>query len=243
MLILFAIFVLLLSVKLTASFNWGCIPIAVYMSIFAIFIFREIFDFRKSIQRLSCKFCLPNTFCEKLCKSNTIYSIFKIILAIIISISLIAFLISIDIIYFIAIFFDIFIIKWLYFSWQSNSAQKQVVEEATIIYSNFVVNVLNSVLLILIFIILELLKFEAVNMSPDIFYQINEKIKHSCQVFQHILRTQEFLNKSVYAIKEIEYIGNYLFAFFYISTLSLFPVTAITFLYKQGLKLNEKLKK
>ena len=47
MLIMFAIFVLFLSVKLTASFNWGCISIVVYTTIFAILFLEKYWIFVK----------------------------------------------------------------------------------------------------------------------------------------------------------------------------------------------------
>ena len=112
-------------------------------------------------------------------------------------------------------------------------------QKASQVGAEVAINILNIFLLIVMLVSLELMYIKEVIMTPEIFSTINETVQHSCKIFQHVLRTKEFADSSIYAMRSIDGVGDILFTFFYVSTLSLFPMTAITLLYKFGIKIEQ----
>ena len=239
---LIAIFLLLVTVRLTANLEFSCWGISGFVLLFSLMIWHQLVEFKKALNLFACPACAEGSLCEKFCKSTIIYALFALVLSVVMSLSLISFLILTEKFYLLIIGMDMFVFYYLFNHWNAKRIT-ELTESASKVGAEIAINILNIFLLIVMLVSLELMYIKSVDMSPDIFVNINETVHHSCRVFQHILRTKEFTESSIYAMRNIDNIGNILFAFFYISTLSLFPVTAITLLYKFGIKMNYKIGK
>jgi len=230
------IFVLMMTVRLTTTFDLGCVGTGGYVFLFSGMIFHQLLEFKKDLVSFTCPACQEGSLCQKFCKSRFIYAIIALVLSVIMSLSLMTFLILSEKFYLLIIGMDMFVFHYLFTHWNLGK-NAEVVEGASKVISEVAINFFNILLLIVMLVALELMYIKEVQMSPEIFSTINEQVHHSCKIFQHVLRTKEFTESSIYAMRSIQGIGDYLFAFFYVSTLSLFPMTAITLLYKFGIKI------
>lgn len=233
--ILILVFLLLLSVPLTEKLHVGCVGIFVYTLIFSGMILQQLMELKKDINTFACPFCQPNSLCERFCKSVKLYAIFAFFFAVTISLSLITFLFLVTPFFYYIMFMDIFVAYYIFKS-LAKSKTKQLVQHASKIYFEIIGNVLNISLLMVMLVTLEFQMSHNLHMSPEIFGYIVKNVNHSCTLFQHLLRTKELLDISIYGLRDIKGIGNWLFGFFYISTLSLFPLLGITLLYKFAVK-------
>jgi len=238
---LILVYLFLLSVKLTSGFEYSCIITSIYTILFSSLILNQLILLKKEINQIACPFCSQNSLCQKFCKSTKIYTLFALILSVIISLSLLSFLILADYYFLIVIAIDIFVFHYLYNHWNQQKINTQLTPSGFNIYKELAVNFFNIFILLIMFVGLELYFMQNVQMSPEIFNTINETVQHNCKIFQHILRTRAFLDQSIEAMRQIDSIGHILFAFFYISTLSLFPMMAITFLFKFAIKTQYKI--
>ena len=235
---LILIFLLMISVRLTASLDWGCWGIGTFSILFTAMIFHQLLDFKKQLNKFTCPACIEGSLCQKLCKSRVIYGFVAFGLSLTMTISLLSFLVLSEKFYLLIIGMDIFVFHYLFTHWNLGM-NSELVEKANRVISEVAINFLNILLLIVMLVALELMYMKEVRMSPEIFSTINETVQHSCKIFQHVLRTKEFTDVSIYAMRGIESVGDILFTFFYVSTFSLFPMTAITLLYKFGIKLEQ----
>ena len=226
----------MVAVRLTSSLDLGCWGIGSFALLFTLIILHQLIEFKRDVNKLTCPACLEGSLCQKFCKSTLLYSTIALILSTVMSISLLSFLILSEKFFILIIGMDMFVFHYLFTHWNL-SRNNELVKDANKIVSEMAVNFLNIILLIVMLVALELMYIKEVQMSPEIFATINETVNHSCKVFQHVLRTKEFTDASIYAMRSIESIGDILFTFFYISTLSLFPMSAITLLYKFGIKI------
>ena len=233
------LFLLMVAVRLTATLDMGCWLIGAFALLFTSLIWHQLIEFKKGLNLFICPACTEGSLCQKFCRSTKVYGFISLILSLIMSISLLSFLILTERFFMLIIGMDMFVFYYLFTYWNS-SKSTELTKDAMKVASEIAVNFLNVLLLIIMLVSLELMYVKEVIMSPEIFGTINETVQHSCKVFQHILRTKEFAEQSIYAMRNIEGIGDILFSFFYISTLSLFPVTAITLLYKFGIKFDQK---
>ena len=234
------IFLLMVSVRLTTSLEIGCWGTVGYAVLFSGMIFHQLMEFKKDVTSFACPACLDGSLCQKFCRSRVVYALIALSISLIMSVSLLSFLVLTEKFFLLIVGMDIFVFHYLFTHWNLGK-NRELVQGASKIVSEVAINFFNILLLIVMLVTLELMYIREVQMSPEIFSTINETVHHSCRVFQHILRTKEFTESSIYAMRNIKEIGNLLFAFFYISTLSLFPMTAITLLYKFGIKSQLKL--
>jgi len=239
---LIIVFLLFVGVRLTSDLEFACWGTAGFTSLFSLMIWHQLLEFKKSLNLFACPACAKDSLCEKFCKSTIIYGLFALVLSVVMSLSLLSFLVLMEKFYLLIIGMDMFVFYYLFNHWNSTTIT-ELTQKASQVGAEVAINILNIFLLIVMLVSLELMYIKHVEMSPEIFVNINETVHHSCRVFQHILRTKEFTESSIYAMRNIDDIGNILFAFFYISTLSLFPITAITLLYKFGIKMNYRLTK
>jgi len=233
------IFVLMVTVILTANVNASCWIIGGFSLFFTVAIMHQLIEFKKDINKFACPACSEKSLCEKFCTSTKLYMTIAFILSVTMTISLLSFLILAENFFIMIIGMDMFVFHYLFTHWNKTKSN-QVVEDASKVVSEIAINFFNILVLIIMLIALELMYIKNINMSPEIFGIINESIQHSCTLFRHILRTKEFTDLSIYATRNIDGIGNILFTFFYISSISLFPMTAITLLYKFGIKVQYK---
>ncbi len=236
------IFLLMVSVRLTTSLDIGCWGVVGYVVLFSGMILHQLMEFKKDVASFACPACLDGSLCQKFCRSRVVYALIALSISLIMSISLLSFLVLTEKFFLLIVGMDIFVFHYLFTHWNLGK-NRELVQGASKIVSEVAINFFNILLLIVMLVALELMYIREVQISPEIFSTINETVHHSCRVFQHILRTKEFTESSIYAMRNIKEIGNLLFAFFYISTLSLFPMTAITLLYKFGIKSQLKLTK
>lgn len=234
------IFLLMVAVRLTASLEIGCWGTAGFTLLFSVMIFQQLLAFKREVNTFVCPACLEGSLCKKFCNGTLLYAIIALIFSVTMALSLLTFLVLSEKFFLLIIGMDMFVFHYLFTHWNLNK-NSELVESANKIVSELAINFFNIFLLIVMLVALELMYIKEVQMSPEIFSTINETVQHSCKVFQHILRTKEFTDSSIYAMRSIDGIGDYLFVFFYISTLSLFPMAAITFLYKFGIKTEYKL--
>ena len=234
------IFLLMLAVRLTASLDIGCWGTAIFTVLFSGMIFQQLLAFKKDVNTFVCPACLEGSLCKKFCNGTIIYALIALVLSSTMALSLLSFLVLTEKFFLLIIGMDMFVFHYLFTHWNLRK-NSELVESANKIVSELAINFFNILLLIIMLVALELMYIKEVQMSPEIFSTINETVQHSCRVFQHILRTKEFTESSIYAMRSIDGIGDILFIFFYISTLSLFPMAAITFLYKFGIKTERKL--
>jgi len=234
-----AIFLLMVAVRLTANIEVGCWLIGLFTLLFTLMIWHQLIEFKKGLNLFICPACTEGSLCQKFCRGTKVYALIAFILSLVMSVSLLSFLILTERFFILIIGMDMFVFYYLFTYWNS-STSTELTKDAMRVASEIAVNFLNVLLLIIMLVSLELMYIKEVIMTPEIFGTINDSVHHSCKVFQHILRTKEFAEQSIYAMRNIDGIGDVLFAFFYISTLSLFPVTAITLLYKFGIKFDEK---
>jgi len=232
------IFLLMISVRLTASLDWGCWGIGTFGILFTAMILHQLLDFKKQLNLFACPACKKGSLCQKFCESRVVYGLIAFGLSITMSVSLLSFLVLSEKFYLLIIGMDIFVFHYLFTHWNLGM-NSELVENANSVISEVAINFFNILLLIVMLVALELMYIKEVLMTPEIFSTINETVQHSCKIFQHLLRTKEFMDTSIYAMRSIENVGDILFAFFYVSTLSLFPMTAITLLYKFGIKVEQ----
>jgi len=233
------IFLLMVSVRLTATIDMGCWLIGGFTLIFTFAILHQLIEFKKGLNLFICPACTQGSLCQKFCQSTKLYGFIAFILSLIMSISLLTFLILTERFFILIIGMDMFVFYYLFTYWNS-SKSTELTKNAMKVAGEVAINFLNVLLLIIMLVSLELMYIKEVIMTPEIFGTINESVQHSCKLFQHVLRTKEFTEQSIYAMRNIDGVGDILFSFFYISTLSLFPVTAITLLYKFGAKFDRK---
>jgi len=229
------IFLLMIAVRLTSNLDFGCWGIGGFTLLFTAMILHQLLAFKRDINKITCPACTEGSLCQKFCQGKILYFFIALLLSVVMSLSLLSFLILSEKFYLLIIGMDMFVFHYLFTHW-NQTKNKEFVKDANKVLSEVAINFFNILLLIIMLVALELMYIKEVQMSPEIFSTINETVQHSCKVFQHILRTKEFTELSIYAMRNIESIGDILFAFFYISTLSLFPMTAITLLYKFGVK-------
>lgn len=229
-------FLLLLSLKFSALYNCQCYDILGYVSLFGLIITTQLIIFKRAFKTLFCIHCIEGSFCQKFCKSVVLYGFFALILGVVMALSLVAFLSLIDIYFFIFIFIDMLFFYFLYTRW-NRSPNTQLKADASIFASHLVINVINSLVLIAFLVGFELFTLMEVHFSPDIFAHINNTIMHHCKLFQDILRTKAFMMETIYATRSIESIGEIIFAFLYVSTLSIIPMSAITMLFKFAIRI------
>ncbi len=233
------IFVLMVVVRLTANLDLGCWLIGSFTILFTGAILHQLIEFKKDLNKFACPACADGSLCQKFCTSTKLYTIVAFVLSLIMAISLLSFLVLTEKFFLLIIGMDIFVFHYLFTHWNKTKT-KELVKDATKVGGEIAINFFNILLLIIMLVALELMYIKDIHMNPEIFGVINDTVQHSCKVFQHIIRTKEFTDSSIYAMRNIEGIGNILFTFFYISTLSLFPMTAITLLYKFGIKIEYK---
>ena|GEM_PF-3499219 len=234
------IFLLMISVRLTASMDWGCWGIGTFTVLFTAMIFHQILDFKRQLNKFACPACIEGSLCRKFCESRVIYGLIALGLSLTMALSLLSFLVLSEKFYLLIIGMDIFVFHYLFTHWNLGM-NSELVESANRVMSDVAINFFNILLLIVMLVALELMYIKEVAITPEIFSTINETVQHSCKIFQHLLRTKEFTDSSIYAMRNIEGVGDILFTFFYISTLSLFPMTAITLLYKFGIKTEQNI--
>jgi hypothetical protein len=234
-------FILIVVVKFTAHLDFGCWLIGGFIALFAGIILHQLIEFKRDLNQFVCPFCADGSLCKSFCKSIKIYTIVAVVLSFIMSVSLLSFLILTDALFLAFVFLDIFIFYYIFTRW-NRLQTKELVEDAKKVGSEAIINFLNVLVLIIALVSLELSNIKDVQFTPEIFEFINENVVHSCKIFRHILRTKEFMELSMYAIRNIGEIGAILFTFLYISSLSVFPMTAITLLYKFGIKIEYKIK-
>lgn len=230
------IFILMIAVRLTSDLEMGCCGTGFFTLLFTGAILHQLLDFKKDINKFTCPACVEGSLCQKFCKSRVLYGVIALVLSVTMSLSLLSFLVLSEKFFLLIIGMDMFVFHYLFTHW-NETRSSELVEGANKVVSEVAINFFNILLLIVMLVALELMYIKEVQMSPEIFSTINETVQHSCKVFQHILRTKEFTDSSIYAMRTIDGIGDVLFVFFYISTLSLFPMTAITLLYKFGIKI------
>jgi hypothetical protein len=228
-------FALIVAVKLTTNLDAGCGLIGIFTLIFSSAILHQLIEFKKDLNKFACPACTDDSLCHKLCTSTKLYTIVAVVISLVMAISLLSFIVLAENFFLLIIGMDIFVFHYLFTHWNSTNTN-ELVQDAKKVGAEVIINFLNILLLIVMLVALELMYIKDVQMSPEIFGTINEQVQHSCKVFQHILRTKEFTDSSIYAIRNIDGIGNILFTFFYISTISIFPMTAITLLFKFGIK-------
>ena len=233
------IFIMMVAVRLTADMPNGCWIIGGFTVAFSLMIWQQLIEFKRNLNKFTCPACAEGSLCQKFCRSTTVYGIFALGLSVIMSISLLSFLVLTQKFYLLIIGMDMFVFYYLFNHW-NNTETAELTKDAMQVGSEIAVNVLNVLLLMIMLVSLELMYIKEVQMTPEIFGTINDTIHHSCKVFQHVLRTREFTDSSIYAMRNIEGVGSILFSFFYISTLSFFPITAITLLYKFGAKMQHR---
>ena len=229
------IFILMVAVRLTTSLDYGCWTIGIFTVLFTGAIFHQLLDFKKDINKFTCPACVEGSLCQKFCQGRVVYGLIALGLSLTMTLSLLSFLILSEKFFLLIIGMDMFVFHYLFTHWNLTK-NSELVHSANKLVSEVAINFFNILLLIIMLVALELMYIKDIQMSPEIFSTINETVQHSCKVFQHILRTKEFTDSSIYAMRSIDGIGDLLFVFFYISTLSLFPMTAITLLYKFGIK-------
>lgn len=230
------IFMLMIAVRLTSSLEVGCWSTGIFTLLFTGAIFHQLLDFKKDINKFTCPACVEGSLCQKFCKSRVAYGLIALTLSLTMALSLLSFLVLSEKFFLLIIGMDMFVFHYLFTHW-NETRSSELVDGANKVVSEVAINFFNIILLIIMLVALELMYIKEVQMNPEIFATINESVQHSCRVFQHILRTKEFTDSSIYAMRSIDGIGDVLFTFFYISTLSLFPMTAITLLYKFGIKI------
>ncbi len=236
------IFILLVLAKYTGSIEANCWIVGGFIILFSGAITHQLLEFKKDLNEFACHACIEGSICQRFCKSEKIYAIFAIGLSIIMSLSLISFLILADDFYIAILFMDIFVFHYIFTDFNKSNNQ-QLVKSATKVWKEIAINIGNVLLLVLMLIALELMHIKNIQINPEIFSIINDKVHHSCIIFQHLLRTLEFFNSSMYATRSIEGIGDSLFVFIYITSISMFPMIAITLLYKFGIKTYYKFRK
>ena len=234
------VFLLMVAVRLTATMQVGCWLVLSFTMLFTLMIWHQLVEFKKALNLFACPACAEGSLCQKFCRSTLLYGLVALVISTVMSLSLISFLTLTEKFYFLIIGMDMFLFYYLFNHWNA-TAITELRENASKIGSEIAINLLNVLLLIILLVISELMYLKEVQLTPEIFGTINESVNHSCRVFQHVLRTKEFTESSIYAMRNIEGIGNLLFTFFYISTLSLFPVTGITLLYKFGIKMDYRI--
>ena len=233
------IFIMMVAVRLTADMENGCWIIGGFTTIFSLMIWQQLIEFKRNLNKFTCPACAEGSLCQKFCQSTTIYALFALGLSVVMTLSLLSFLVLTQKFYLLIIGMDMFVFYYLFNHW-NNTQSAELTKDAMQVGSEIAVNVLNVLLLMIMLVSLELMYIKEVQMTPEIFGTINDTVHHSCKIFQHILRTREFTDSSIYAMRNIEGVGSLLFSFFYISTLSFFPITAITLLYKFGAKMQHR---
>jgi hypothetical protein len=234
------IFTLLVAVIFTATSNTGCYTVGGFILIFTVAIMHQLIEFKKGVNKFACPACSKNSLCEKFCTSTKLFAVIAFFLSIIMSVSLISFLLLTEKFFILIIGMDVFVFHYFYTQWNKTQSN-QLVGDASKVVGEVAINFFNILILLVMLIALEFMYAKSIDMNPDIFYTIKEKIHHSCKLFEYLLRTKELTNTTIYLLRNIEQIGDILFSFFYISTLSLLPMTAITLLYKFGIKMEQKI--
>ncbi|KIM09392.1 MAG: hypothetical protein KU28_01890 [Sulfurovum sp. PC08-66] len=219
--------------------TFGCWWVLSFASIFAAMIWHQLLAFKRDINTFACPFCHEGSLCERFCRSVWLFGMVSAVMAIVMALSVMAFLTMMHPYFWVILFLDLFFFYTLMSRWNV-SKSNQLKPQAMGIVGQLVVNMLNVALLTVAIMGVDWSVTPHHEIDAELFAYINAHVTHACTIFQHLLRTQAFLEHAIFGLRAIEGVGQWLFGFFYIASLSFFPLLGITLLYKFGLTFGAK---
>lgn len=225
---------LLVGVRFTVDMDFGCWFIGAYISLFSVFILIQLYNLKKGINQFACPACVDGSWCKKICTGSLFFLPVGICLSVIMSISLVSFLVTINLHFIMYMIVDA-VLFYMIINKINNNNYADITLKANAVVKEIVGNFFNILILTAFFVFVEL--YDAKDIPMDfvgICNGVEQTIHNSCGLFQDLLRTQEALQRVIFATKNINGIGEYLFPILYLSSLSLLPLTAITLLYRFG---------
>jgi len=222
--------VLLVGIKFTTSF--GCLVIVGYVFVVGMMIFSQLLYFKTQMEKFVCSsYFKDGSLLRKICVSKKIYVIVAFFLAIMLSFSLLIFVFLADEYMIGWLFLDVFIIYFLYVVF-NKSLQTQLEENAHRVFAEMLVNALNMGIVIVGVLFLSFINVHDVQFSPKIFYVVHDEVNHACKWFRWYLRTKVLIGYSIDSLRNIGELGTIIYSFLVVTSISFFPITALTLYYK-----------
>lgn len=151
---------------------------------------------------------------------------------IIASFSMMSFLYTVSSWFLLIVLLDMILFYFIYNS-IDHKLSKEFTENALGFFKEISINFLSILFLLGFFIMISLVSVNSdLQLSPQLFEKVNQEINHGCLYFQHFVRTTYFFDLFVQSLMNLDGIGDLVFSFFYITSLSLFPFFAITLVFK-----------
>jgi len=215
------------------QYNYECWRLGFFTLLFFCPLISQLIKFKKYKQAFSYQY-LEDSLIKKVLKGGVII---LVILALIMSLSLVTFLIQLNEYFYIVLFIDIFVFHIIY-KLSHNNFKSYVTEDGLKLVGAITTNFINTSILIISLITFDFLDVKHIDISPELFRTINSEVCNGCYVFQDLLRTQRFFSDLTYAIKSqnLGFIGDAIFVFFYITSLSIVPMTSITLIYMYSIE-------
>ena len=222
--------IFLIGIKFTTSFD--CLVVVVYVFAVAMMIFSQLLYFKAQMEKFICaSYFKDGSLLRKICVSKKIYVIIAFFLSLMLSFSLLIFVFLADKYTIGLLFLDVFIIYFLYRVF-NKSLQTQLEDNAHRVFAEMLVNALNMGIVIIGVLFLSFLNVHDIQFAPKMFYVVHDEVNHACKWFRWYLRTKVLIGYSIDSLRNIGDLGTVIYSFLVVTSISFFPITALTLYYK-----------
>ena len=219
---------------------YGCITIGMTIVILSLIFTYQMSIFKTKMHEIvKDKICEEGTFCYSFFNGKWKYRIVSFMISIPMAIALMIFLHDIEWVFFAFLVFDIFLFHYIYthfFSLVSSQLTKNSAGVAGEIFINFF-----HIIILMFIVIVIYFNFmgEPSMINTHVYKSIVDNVKYPCVYFQDLLRTKALIEQTILSLQLIPDIGNYIFIYFYITSLSFFPALGITFIFKTAMNISQ----
>ena len=226
---------LLVGIKFTTSY--GCFAIIVYVLVVGMVIFSQLLYFKTQMEKFVCSsYFKDGSLLRKICVSKKIYWIVAFVLSLMLSLSLLIFVFLADKYTILLLFLDVFIIYLLYIIF-NKSLHSQLEYNAQRVFAEMLVNALNMGIVFVGILFISFINIHDVQFNPKMLHVIHNEVYHACKLFRWYLRTKVLIGYSIDSLRSIGEFGTFIYSFVVITSISFFPITALTLYYKYFIRI------
>lgn len=238
---LFLLFSLFVSFRLLDEFlrsqsfpTFGEIQILFFLIIFTYLLYRQIYRFRMLIKEITFNRILNEEYWHaSRLRGNILSHLLALIISPVFATSLMAFLYLADRVVFLLLFIDIFVFIYIDRKLCINF-EKYLNKDVAKLFYEYAPLAVNTFFLVMVYVLIKLfdnsIVFEAG--SSEIPIYVAKNVHHSCQFFRWLIRTQSYIELLISSLRNLESIGWYFYVTMLVSTVSVIPFSAVSFLLK-----------
>lgn len=238
---LFLLFSLFVSFRLLDEFlrsqsypTFGEIQILFFLIIFTYLLYRQIYRLRVLIKEITFNRILNEEYWHaSRLRGNILSHLLALIISPVFATSLMAFLYLAERVVFVFLFIDIFVFIYIDRKLCINF-EKYLNKDVARLFYEYTPLAVNTLFLVIVYILIKLfdnsIVFEAG--SSEIPMYVANNVHHSCQFFRWLIRTQFYIELLISSLRNLESIGWYFYVTMLVSTVSVIPFSAVSFLLK-----------